>query len=343
MFVASANTSRSYYWIVTDFLECDFEICFEIWLELIFEFELNCFWVWIELFLYFGLSSNFILVTNQLLYSPSLTAARVIGTNLSMNKFVLMIVLFLFVNINVLCVPPIPSTTHMRSETLVSYLQIGIVDILSLIVLCVCLFLTILSNIDLNCRFIPFDTSLNTLTASIKGKSNGNVHLYLLSLYLVIFEYYFIVFLPPEFYKNHYDIRWVSKKLIFFTKIFHSSFASCTQCLCCKLAYFVYVNITWVCHYPLETLTIWIFSMRLILCPDIHPNPGPTGNNFAGGFFSFCNWNLNTLSKDDFSRINLLEAHNTEYNYDIISLCETSLDDKAEVPEMTGYKFFGSA
>ena len=31
--------------------------------------------------------------------------------------------------------------------------------------------------------------------------------------------------------------------------------------------------------------------------------------------------------------------HNTEHNYDIISLCETSLDDEAQVPEMTGYKF----
>ena len=83
--------------------------------------------------------------------------------------------------------------------------------------------------------------------------------------------------------------------------------------------------------------------MRLVLCPDSHPNPGPThSNNFIGGFLSFCNWNLNTLSKDDFSRITLLEAHNTEHNYDIISLCETSLDDKAVVPEMTGYKFYSS-
>ena len=80
--------------------------------------------------------------------------------------------------------------------------------------------------------------------------------------------------------------------------------------------------------------------MRLALCPDIHPNPGPPHSiNFAGGFFSFCNWNLNTLSKEDFSRITLLEAHNAEHNYDIISLCETSLDDKVQVPEMAGYKF----
>ena len=80
--------------------------------------------------------------------------------------------------------------------------------------------------------------------------------------------------------------------------------------------------------------------MRLVVCPDIHPNPGPAhSNNFTDGFLSFCNWNLNTLSKEDFYRITLLEAHNTEYNYDIISLCETSLDDKFEVPELPGYNF----
>ena len=74
---------------------------------------------------------------------------------------------------------------------------------------------------------------------------------------------------------------------------------------------------------------------------DIHPNPGPGQNNFSGGFFSFCNWNLNTLSKDDFYRISLLQAHNTNYNYDIISLCETSLNDSVQVPEniLPGYKF----
>ena len=64
-----------------------------------------------------------------------------------------------------------------------------------------------------------------------------------------------------------------------------------------------------------------------------------TRKKIVGGFLSFCNWNLNTLSKDDFYRITLLQAHNTEHNYDIISLCETSLDDEVEVPEMPGYKF----
>ena len=66
-----------------------------------------------------------------------------------------------------------------------------------------------------------------------------------------------------------------------------------------------------------------------------------SNKDFSGGFLSFCNWNLNTLSKNDFYRISLLEAHNTNFNYDIISLCETSLNDTIEVPEniLPGYKF----
>ena len=55
-----------------------------------------------------------------------------------------------------------------------------------------------------------------------------------------------------------------------------------------------------------------------------------------------CNWNLNTLSKNDFYRITLLEAHNLIFDYDIISLCETSLNDSFDPNDikLPGYKFF---
>ena len=64
-------------------------------------------------------------------------------------------------------------------------------------------------------------------------------------------------------------------------------------------------------------------------------------DSFSGGFFTFCNRNLNTLSKDDFYRVSLLEANNLNFNYDIISLCETSLNDSIKVPDniLPGYKF----
>ena len=44
-------------------------------------------------------------------------------------------------------------------------------------------------------------------------------------------------------------------------------------------------------------------------------------------------WNLNSLAKDNFQRVSLIEAHNTIFNYDLISICETSLNDSVELPE----------
>ena len=69
--------------------------------------------------------------------------------------------------------------------------------------------------------------------------------------------------------------------------------------------------------------------LKIFLSHDIELNPG----DFINGFFNFCNWNVNSLSKDNFHRVQRLEAHNSDYNYDLISLCETSLNDSVELPE----------
>ena len=44
-------------------------------------------------------------------------------------------------------------------------------------------------------------------------------------------------------------------------------------------------------------------------------------------------WNLNSLAKDNFERIRLIEAHNALFKYALISICETSLNDSVELPE----------
>ena len=91
---------------------------------------------------------------------------------------------------------------------------------------------------------------------------------------------------------------------------------------------------------PYDYFAVWYILLRIYLSKDIHTNPGPY-SEFSSSFFTFCNWNLNSLSKDDFYRIHLLEAHNTVFNYDIISLCETSLDESLKVKEnsLPGYNF----
>ena len=43
-------------------------------------------------------------------------------------------------------------------------------------------------------------------------------------------------------------------------------------------------------------------------------------------------WNLNSLTKDYFQRIRLIEAHNALFKYDLISRCETSLNHSPSNP-----------
>ena len=72
-----------------------------------------------------------------------------------------------------------------------------------------------------------------------------------------------------------------------------------------------------VAHLPLQILLISLSN-------DVHQNPGPP---FHNSFFAFMSWNLNSLAKDDFQRVHLIEVRNSIFNYDFISTCETSLND----------------
>ena len=71
-------------------------------------------------------------------------------------------------------------------------------------------------------------------------------------------------------------------------------------------------------------------TILILLSNDIHLNPGP---HFQNNFLNFMSWNLNSLAKDNFQRIRLIEAHNALFKYDLISICETSLNDSVELPE----------
>ena len=159
------------------------------------------------------------------------------------------------------CSPPCP--TYMRPEPLVSRLDIDITSILPLTLLCSCLVVHILSHIDLNCRFISFNTRLNTLTVLAKERSHDKLNFFLLLLsYLLIFEYFFVVFLPFEFWEGNLDLHNFTKKAVIVVKMFHVTVASTASCACIHVCYtFI------VCSYllPFETLAIWICLMRLAM------------------------------------------------------------------------------
>ena len=77
-------------------------------------------------------------------------------------------------------------------------------------------------------------------------------------------------------------------------------------------------------------VALWYLQLVIYLSNDISKNPGP---RFQNNFFNFMSWNLNSLAKDNFKRGRLIEAHNSLFNYDMISICETSLNDTVEIPE----------
>ena len=76
-----------------------------------------------------------------------------------------------------------------------------------------------------------------------------------------------------------------------------------------------------------DSIPSWIIFSRILLSGDEELNLGDK-------HFTFLNWNLNSLAKDNFGRAQLLEAHNSIFDYDLISICETSLDDTIEIPEV---------
>ena len=84
------------------------------------------------------------------------------------------------------------------------------------------------------------------------------------------------------------------------------------------------------CHLYVKRVSHWLPIILIILSNDVHLNPGP---NYQNNFFNFMSWNVNSLSKDNFQRVRLIEAHNAIFNYDLISIGETSLNDSVELPE----------
>ena len=44
--------------------------------------------------------------------------------------------------------------------------------------------------------------------------------------------------------------------------------------------------------------------------------------------------NVNSIAKDNFQHVRLIEAHNSIFNYDLISICETSLNNSIKLPDI---------
>ena len=103
-------------------------------------------------------------------------------------------------------------------------------------------------------------------------------------------------------------------------------------CILCLMMFQIW------CHSYVKHVPRWLPIILILLSNDINLNPGP---HFQNNLFNFMPWNVNSLAKDNFQRVSLIEAHNSIFNYDLISICETSLDDTVELPDilLSNYTF----
>ena len=188
-------------------------------------------------------------------------------------------------------------------------------------------------------RYINFNTNLNLLNKEPELSADCFPFLKILSsftLYFLVFDNWLIVFIPREEISNlilnksntnivHYAVKRISPNI--------STFYSC-------LYRFTSIILILILKIMFLWCSTWLTFIKIILSNDVETNPGDLSN----GFFTFCNWNLNSLAKDDFYRIRLLEADNSIFNNDIISICETRLNDSINLPDvmLENYSFIPS-
>ena len=95
---------------------------------------------------------------------------------------------------------------------------------------------------------------------------------------------------------------------------------------------YAYFNIACRTCYVLHIL--WLVFRNILLSGDVETNPGPET-------LDFCCWNLNSITAHDFLQISLIEAYNSVFNYDLISIVETHLDSTVDKDSLAldGYSF----
>ena len=218
-------------------------------------------------------------------------------------------------------------------------------DVIKLMSACIITLFYLLYNlISLKVIYVTFDTNLSLLRKNVNHKIDPIFILLSLLVhtlfYILLFDTGLLLFMFDENLFLNSLVKGgalIRLQRFLYVKIHVICFKT-FRCLILLLVYCEYLLLT------MPTVAIWYFQLVLSLSNDIAENPGPIGNHDTANsrLFSICNWNLNTLSKDDFSRIHLLKAHNAIHDYDIISLCETSLGRNENVPLniFPGYQYY---
>ena len=272
---------------------------------------------------------------------------------LVMTRECFMLFVFVCIVVNIWSTPSSPSlptpTTIKIKITITPKFGFGTLTWIRLIISSVVFVIWNLHILSLLSKFfhsVSYSPSLNIIFHKKHASNHCHISLHfsaIMSLllldpleYLNVLPSIFLITDASDF--PSINLQWLSRSLKVHTFNANSvvflatSFSQATHILCIFVLTLFYTR-----HF--RKITLWYFALILLLSADIEKNPGP--NSFTSNYLTFMNWNLNSLAKDNFSKTHLIEAHNSIYNYDIISLCETSLTEETtpQVPNMEGYTY----
>ena len=269
-----------------------------------------------------------------------------------MNKLILL--LLLFITVSYVFVPnptPIPHRQNL-SKFNRNYDKIGLnwINIPKIILFgfgLVSLFWLTLLHFCNQVKYITFNTNL-TLSQK-KSKfilPQLWLYLFIVPLWLLLIEY-------PEDFSLQFFLHYCSNFALLMNldlNVYKCIARSCFHSSCVFIftdaispethILSIFVFQIW-CHKQSSNVPKWLPFLLLLMANDVELNPGPPLQN---QFFSFMNWNLNSLVKENFGRVGLIEAHNAIFDYDLISVCETNLNDSIEIPDplLKDYNFISS-
>ena len=202
------------------------------------------------------------------------------------------------------------------------------------------------------CNSVRYVTFLTNLTLYRKKKNiSGSPRSVMTIVSLLLFgllsaestENYFslLIILPELDCGNIFSLSVKFRKVLFqilvtilSIYIFYSATTPCASILCLLVLQIL-------CHLLTENSPQWLQMLLIALSNDVHQNPGPP---FHNSDFTFMTWNVNSLPKDNFKRVDLIEAENSSFNDDLIAICETSLNDSIKLPDklLNDYTFVPS-
>ena len=154
--------------------------------------------------------------------------------------------------------------------------------------------------------FVKFDTNLSVKMSKKKHRNNESINIFHHLITFLLFQIEAVITLTFTDTTYAVDVLiFLSNKLIkvniFQKRLFLNTLLLSSivvnlafyppPCTCVEISYPL-KSLAILCR---ESFPIWISFLVLILSNDVKRNPGDPQN----GLLSFCNWNLNSLSKDN--------------------------------------------